>query len=148
MSSRSGRSGLQQSSKVKLSFRRYSVCQAIKEPSRSDKADLSSFLLQNVLLLVFIAVGYLLVAILVGILLQTMANYRTKIIARIVSSTFFLNYKQLGSVSNKVSTLFVFFNLFLFINFEILSCTIKVDKLLINTGKAKRISNFENSFRK
>lgn len=91
--------------------------------------------MQNILLLVFFVAGYLLMAMLAWILLRWTPNYGPKNLAATVSKSFFLDYPQLRSVSSKVSTIFAFFNLFLFINLLVLSCSIKTDKLLINTGK-------------
>ena len=89
--------------------------------------------MQNVLLLVFFMAGYLLMAMLVWIFLRWTPNSRPKNVATTVPQSFFLSYPQLCSISSKVSLIFAFFNLFLFVNFLVLSCSIKTDKLLIKT---------------
>ena len=98
------------------------------EPNNFEKSDFLSFLFENLNILTYILIGYLLCLIAVAFLFQKFKFKRSL-------SLLFQDYRQLCSLSSKIAIIVLSFNLFLFILITSLKSFINTNKILINTDE-------------
>lgn len=100
----------------------------------SKKLDFAYFLVANLHLLAFIILGFLLIAVLVTILPKlTHANGSSRLnsLKTILLHTLFVDHNQLPRLHLRM--LFLFFNLYIFLNLNFLSSSIKTEKVTVPT---------------
>lgn len=121
--------------KPAFSFR-YRIGQFI-EANKSEKSDFSSFLFDNVRLLILILAGYLSVVAVTWIAPKLIrSNYsRTKSLKLTLFRFFFTDVQRLFSLSYKFTALVLSFQLFMFFNLNFLSGGIKTSKVVVNTDE-------------
>lgn len=111
----------------------------LDEPNENfKKIDLSSFLSNNISLLLTIVVGYLLAFLITFFLIQNTSlrhAKKRKILELVAFKLPSLSYSQLKSLSAKIMIIFFFFNIFFFINLNMLSSMIKTEKVVIKTDE-------------
>ena len=115
----------------------FMIGQILTKPDKLQKADISSFLLNNRALLFITIIGYLLFFLFIFAFLKKVFYIynSTKIIKLILFKLLFLNDKQLQGLSSEIAIIFVFFNFFLLIFLNIVRNCIKTDKVVINTDE-------------
>ena len=115
----------------------FMIAQILTKPDKLQKADISSFLLNNRVLLYVTIIGYFLFFIFIFAFLRKVFYIynSTKIIKLILFKLLFLNDKQLQGLSSKIAIIFVFFNFFLLIFLNVVRNCIKTDKVVINTDE-------------
>ena len=106
--------------------------QFLSEPNNLAKSDFSAFLFENLNLLIFILIGYLLLFIISFLFLRNAIHNSLKRLKLILFKLSFLDYNQLCAISSKIALVFLFFNLFLFILITVLTAFIKTEKVIVN----------------
>ena len=102
----------------------------------SKRLDFAYFLVTNLHLLAFIILGFLLIALMATIfpkLTHENGSSRPKSLKTILFHTLFIDYNQLPRVHLRL--LFLSFSLFLLLNLNFLSNSIKTDKVLVPTDE-------------
>ena len=111
------------------------ICQFLIQPNNFEKSDFSAFLFDNINLLSYILIGYLLIFIITFILLPKVSHNSLKNRKLILTKILFFNYNQLRTLSSKIALIFLFFNLFIFILTNMLTNFIKTDAVIVNTDE-------------
>ena len=113
------------------------IGQILNEPNNLKKADFSSFLYENVNLLSYMLIGYVLLFLFSYIFLRKLFHFLSPIKKSklILSKLLYEDATQLRALSPEIALIFVFFNLFLFILINLLTNFIKTDALIVNTDE-------------
>ena len=111
--------------------------QVLKKPINLEESDFSSFLFENLNLLSYILIGYLLLFFYGFIFFKKHFPFLNplKKLKIISSKLLFNNHIQLRKLSPKFAYILLFFNLFLFILIQLLTNFIKTDKVTLNTDE-------------
>jgi hypothetical protein len=111
------------------------IAQLIKKQDKILKVDFSSFLVENINLLFYIFIGYLLISIFNFSFLKihhSKISYLNKL--KLAFFNFYqFDLNQMSLFNSKFILIFLFFRIFLFFNLNILTNTIKTDKVVIDT---------------
>lgn len=102
----------------------YNIGQILDKPT-TQKSDFFIILFQNISLFLITLVGYLVMLFIIYFILRRKKIFSLKL--------FNLNYKKLCTLSSKIAFLFLFFNLFMFINVALLVNSMQTEKIIINT---------------
>lgn len=115
----------------------FQIGQVLNKPNNLENSDLSSFLFENINVLVYILIGYLLLFVSSFVFLKkVLPKYRSfKISKLFLNKLLFLDSNQLRQLSCEIALIFIFFSLFLFIVTNILSNLIKTNKVVVNTDE-------------
>lgn len=107
----------------------FHVGQILRKPNKLNKSDFSSFLIENVRLLIIILIGYIVILMAIFTLL--------KLIRRRCSfyNLLTINRTRLGSISFKIDFIILAFSFFLFFNLSILTNMIKTEKVTVSTSE-------------
>ena len=105
------------------------VGQILRKPNKFNKLDFSSFLIENIGLMVIILIGYFFILMAIFTLL--------KLIKQRYSLYYLLTIdgSRLSSISFKISILLLTFSIFLFFNLSILTNMIKTQKVIVSTSE-------------
>lgn len=111
-----------------------SVGQILDIP-KTTKSDYVSFLLENKSLIPVIFIGYLITLLAFFIFLQTLYCEKAKNLKLNVFSPFFIGQNKLRLFSSKISLIYIFFTIFLFIIITLFSNSIKTDSVIVSTSE-------------
>ena len=111
--------------------------QVLNKPSNLEKSDFSLFLFENLNLLSYILIGYLLIFFFGFICFRKLFPFLNplKNLKLISSKLLFNDHIQIRKLSPKFAFILLFFNFFLFILINLLTSFIKTDKVTLNTGE-------------
>ena len=115
----------------------FQIAQFLKEPTALDRSDLASFLVENKLLLFFVAIGYLVPLFVVFFSRLLLVRFRRHLVATLRSSArfFFLNNTRMRRLSPKYARIFAFFGFFLFIMRTVITNMINTNAVVLDTGQ-------------
>ena len=101
-----------------------------------EKSDFSSFLFDNVRLVIIILLGYLSLVVVTWMVPNLIRQGYSRInsLKLTILRFFFIDLNRLISLSYKFAVLVLMFNFFIFFNRNFLSGNIKTSKVVINTG--------------
>ena len=131
----------QERNKIEISKTAYlfedNIGQILNEPNNLKKTDLSSFLIENWSLVSYMLIGCLLLFFFSYIFAKKLFPFLSplKKSKLILSKLLYDDYTQLRAFSSKISLIFLFFNLFLFILINLLTNFIKTEAVIVNTDE-------------
>ena len=113
------------------------IGQVLNEPNSLKSTDLSSFLYENLNLLSYMLIGYLLLFFFSYIFAKKFIHFLSplKKSKLILSKLFYDDSTQLRAFSPEIALVFVFFNFFFFLLITLLINFIKTDAVIVNTNE-------------
>lgn len=119
----------------------FQVAQFLKEPTDIDRSDLSSFLIENKLLIFCVFLGYLVSLFVVFFSRLLLVHHRRRPLIQTLKSSarlFFLNNTRIRRFAPKIArinTILAFFGIFLFIMRTIITNLINTSAIVLDTGQ-------------
>ena len=111
-----------------VSTETYRIGHLVPKSMNEQKNDLSTFLINNKLILFILFVGFLIVGLFNYLFIKN--NERIKNL-KVNLSNLLIDYDKLALLSSKIALIVLFFEIFIFLNLNVLTNTIKTDKVWI-----------------